>query len=280
MATIYILFSAVFHASSSTMFKADGDRLVRSAFMGIISGCFAIPLVMFVPFPAPEVWPWLLGASAFQLMFIFATVKSLEYGDLSFTYPITRGFGPICVILVLGGFFGEEIPASVLVGFLLVVVGIFEMAWSGFKHTTDKKNLKKALLYSLFGGITIGFYTIMDAKGVKLVETPWSYIGWIFVLFAINTNMMAWLQRRQIYVQQLKKEFKRGIWAGLLGTASYAAALLAFRTGQTTEIAALRETSIVFALLIGYFFLKEDIGPRRIIAVIVISVGAIVIKAF
>jgi drug/metabolite transporter (DMT)-like permease len=279
-ATVFILMSAILHAFSSTMFKADGDRLMRSAFTGMISGIVALPMIILFPFPAPEVWPWLLTASFFQVIFILATLKALEHGDLSFTYPITRGTGPVCVILVLAFIFGTNFDPYVLIGIAIVVLGIFELARSGYKHAENKEALKKAFVFSLIGGGCIGVFTIMDANGIKLVSSSWSYIGWLFVLFAINTNLLAWVRRRKVYAQQLKLEFKRGILAGVLGSSSYALALLAFRSGSTAEIAALRETSIVFVLLIGYFFLKEEIGPRRVTAVVLISIGAIVIKAF
>lgn len=280
MATIFILCSAVLHASSSTMFKAEGDRLVRSAFTGIISGLVALPMILMSPFPAAEVWPWIITAAFFQLLFILFSLKSLEHGDLSFVYPITRGVGPVCVIFILTFVFSSKFSPFVLIGISLVVLGIFEMAWSGYKHATNKDALKKAFCYSVLCGLCIGVFTIMDANGVQLVKSSWSYIGWLFVLFAINTNLLAWVRRRHVYAQQLKLEFKRGILAGILGSSSYILALLAFRTGSTAEIAALRETSIVFAMLIGYFLLKEEIGPRRITAVVIISIGAIVIKAF
>ena len=280
IATLLILSSAMMHAISASLYRRPGDRLVRMVISSILSLLFMLPVTFFVPFPPSEVW-WLLIPSAVIItVYQFVVIKALQYGELSYTYPISRGTAPVFVVLITILLLSHEIAWAEVLGVSLVAVGVLELALRGIKGGGALIDIKKSTIYSLLSGRTIASYTLIDAQGVRLVANPFSYIAWLFILINVIMVTIVFYIRGGEIGQILWSERKHGLAAGVFGIASYVMALLALRVGNAVEIAALRETSIMFAILIGYFFLGEGIGIRRLITVALITMGAITIKMF
>ena len=280
MATGLILLSAMLNASSASIFKADGDRLVRSTFGSMLSLSIMLPISFFVPFPEPHIWKWLLlstvGIFAFQLTFL----KAISMGEFNYCYPISRGLGPVFLVILSMLFLSHDLTGFELFGVFLVAFGIFLLSLRGAQETLENKSILGATGYSILVGLLIAAYTTVDAIGIKGTEHPFSYIVWLFICVAILMISYTFSRRGKAVLAAVKAERKRGFFGSFLGLSSYATALMALRVGDMVEIAALRETSIMFALLIGYFFLGEGIGIRRILAIVIISIGAVTIKAF
>lgn len=280
LATGLILASAIMHASSSAFFRADGDRLVRSSVMAWVSMCIGLVLTTQAPLPSPEIWGYLIGSSLLMLVFNISVYKSLEYGSLGFIYPISRGVGPVGVGFLLYFLFDQSLGLATVIGVGLVCAGIAEMALRGMRETDNKGNVKKALGFSILTGCLIACYTVIDARAIKMVDHPLTYVAWIYVLFGLNIALYTVAMRRGRYFALIKPELRYGLPASILGALSYGSAIMAFRYGGAVEIAALRESSIMFSVFIGWLFLGEGIGPRRLISAAMIATGAIVIKAF
>mgnify|MGYP001942816651 CR=1 FL=1 len=280
LATILIIISAFLHASSSAFFRAAGDRLVRSAATGTISLTVGVTMAFFVPAPSPEIWPFLLWSGGLMLLFQLASFKALEYGPLGFIYPISRGMGPVGVGIILFFLFDVQPTLSTVIGVGLVFLGITEMSMRGLRESNNKGEVRKALGFALLTGLIVACYTVIDSRAIKLVENPLTYVSYILILFSVNIFGYSIVMRRRRFVAAFKQEIRRGIPAGMLGCASYICGLLAFRYGGAIEIAALREISIMFSVFIGWWFLGEGIGPRRLLSAFLIASGAIVIKAF
>lgn len=279
-ATIFILSSAIMHAISSSLYRMDGDRLVRMVFTAFLALAIMVPVAFFVPLPAPELW-WYLFPSAFIIIiYQLVLLKALQYGELSYIYPIARGTAPVFVVLLTILFLNHELLFVEVLGVALVAVGVMELSLRGFKGESIPKDIVRASFYSFLTGLTIATYTLIDAKGIRLVANPFSYVAWLFILVNISMVTIVFYLRAGNIKQSLIDESRRGFIAAFFGIASYITALLALRVGSAVEVAALRETSIMFAILIGYFFLGEGIGIRRLIAVALITLGAVTIKMF
>jgi drug/metabolite transporter (DMT)-like permease len=279
-ATLLILSSALMHAISSSLYRIAGDRMVRMIVGCILGLSIMLPIAFFVPLPTAEAWQLIIPSSIIIIFYQFMVIKALEHGELSYTYPVSRGSAPVFVVLLTLLFFSHELVWVEILGVAMVAGGIMELALRSFKIGSVQGNLKKATIFSFISGLTTAIYTLIDAQGVRLVENPFSYIAWLFIIINTGLILIIGLKRGRSFFKSVYTERRHGTYAGLFGIASYVTALLALRLGNTVEIAALRETSIMFAILIGYFFLGEGIGIRRWIAVALISLGAITIKSF
>ena len=280
LATILILISAIMHAISSSLYRIAGDRMVRMIVGSIFALGIMVPVAFFVPMPTAAAWQLIIPSSIIIIAYQFMVVKALEYGELSYTYPVSRGTAPVFVVLLTLLFFSHELAWVEILGVMMVAGGIMELALRSFNSGSVQGNIKKATMFSLLSGLTTAIYTLIDAQGVRLVENPFSYIAWLFIIINIGLISIIGLKRGRAFFRSVYDERKRGFFAGMFGIASYVVALLALRLGNTVEIAALRETSIMFAIIIGYFFLGEGIGIRRVVAVALISIGAVTIKFF
>ena len=239
-----------------------------------------VPVAFYVPFPAPEVWPFLLSSLSVLIVFQLTGIKSLEYGTLSYVYPISRGMGPVFVVVISVLYLNQEVEAAAILGVSLVALGVLELATRGYKEAAERHHLVLATVLAVINALCIGIYTLIDSTGVRMTDNPFSYIAWLFIMFAIAFLIIPAVLRGSRMIPLMRQEGRIGITGAFLGIASYTAALMALRLGSAVEIAALRETSIMFAVLIGYVFLGEGIGIRRLVAVSLIATGAIVIKAF
>ncbi len=281
LATILILTSAIMHAISSSLYRIAGDRMVRMIVGGIFALGIMVPIAFFVPLPTAAAWQFIIPSAVVIIVYQFMVIKALEYGELSYTYPVSRGLAPVFVVLLTLLFFSHELVWVEILGVMMVAAGVLELALRSFKAgSAFHGNLKKATLFSFISAFGTAVYTLIDAQGVRLVENPFSYIAWLFIIINIGLISIIGLKRGRAFFRSVYAERKRGFAAGIFGIASYVVALLALRLGNTVEIAALRETSIMFAIIIGYFFLGEGIGVRRLVAVALISIGAVTIKFF
>lgn len=280
IATLLILSSALMHAISSSLYRIAGDRMVRMVVGSIFALTIMVPIAIFVPMPSLLAWKFIIPSSIIIIGYQFIVIKALEHGELSYTYPVSRGTAPVFVVLLTFLFFSHELVWIEVLGVMMVAAGVLELALRSFKNGTIQGNLKKATFYSLLSGLTTAVYTLIDAAGVRVVENPFSYIAWLFIIINIGVVSIIGIKRGSSFFASVYAERKSGFVAGFFGISSYVLALMALRIGNTIEIAALRETSIMFAILIGYFFLGEGIGIRRWITVALISLGAVTIKFF
>jgi len=177
-------------------------------------------------------------------------------------------------------YLNQEVGFAAILGVSFVALGVLELATRGYKEAAERRHLILATSLSLVNGLCIGTYTLIDSGGVRMVENPFSYIAWLFIMFSTAFLIIPAILRGRRLIPLMRQESRIAVIGAFIGVASYTTALMALRLGSAVEIAALRETSIMFAVLIGYLFLGEGIGTRRLIAVTLIATGAIVIKAF
>jgi drug/metabolite transporter (DMT)-like permease len=175
---------------------------------------------------------------------------------------------------------GDQLTGLGLVGVTLISFGIISMTRPEADELQHPEKLLRHVVMALGLGLLIGTYTLIDANGVRSGTTPFHFIVWNYIFYGVAFTLFGLIVRRGKLIGDLKASAKVGIIVGVVANTGYAMALLAFNYGVVGEIAALRELSIIFAALIGYFFLSEKLGLRRIRAVVIIAVGAIVLKGF
>lgn len=269
-----VLGAAVLHASWNAFVKAVSDRLVTMATMNLTCAVAGLAIVPFVGLPAPEAWIWLLGSVVIHQGYYFCLLSAYREGDLSHVYPIARGSAPLLVALVSGPMMGEALSTGQIVGVTLVSLGI--AALMPLRGWTVAR--MKPVLYALGTGATIAAYSVCDASGVRLAGDRIGYIAWLFVIDGLVCLAVAWAWRGRGFIGRLGHQFGQGVFSGLMSMLGYGIVIWCYSQGAVATIAALRETSVVFAAFIGAYMLKEGFGWRRIAAASVVAGGVVVMN--
>lgn len=270
-----ILLSAAVHAVVNILTKRGDDKYAMRLLIGVFSAILVAPALFFVPLPrGPALW-FLAATAAVHAIYELMLVKSYESAAFSAVYPVARGTGPLFtalgVILVLG----QHPPATELVGILTVCGGVIAM---GLSHRATQ-GARAGLLYALATGLTIGCYTVIDATGVRVTPNPFTYVLWFFVAHGASVLAAAPAIRGREVIAAARKQWRLGVLAAALSITTYGAAMLAYRLGATAQLAALRETSVLFGTVLAMVFLHEHMNTRRWLAAGAIAIGAILLQA-
>lgn len=275
-ATLLILTSAVLHATWNALVKRAPDKFAAMVFVSGVGAAMFVPLVPLAPMPTPELWRWLVASFAIHFVYQLALAKALDSGDYTFVYPIARGLGPMLVGLFSYFALAGEISATELGAISVLVCGIFLCA---SQSRSALPQSPQAFGFAILTGSMIASYTIVDGLAVRMAGDPLTYVIWSSLGFApILIGFGLW-RRGPALLGQMKGMWKMGLPIAFIAQGGYAIALYAYSLGALGEIAALRETSILFALVIGVVWLRESVGKRRVIGALLIAIGAIALKA-
>lgn len=276
------LFSAITVALANFGTKVGGDVLTARMVMSISMGLCVLPFAPFVPAPPPDMWPNLLGAIAVHWIYQTGLVRALHRGDLSRVFPVMRGSAPVLVAVLATQFLGEELAPMGWVGLVIASLAVVSFALPEGSHQTaaQKKLDRSALLWAGLTALGIGAYTVTDASVIRQMPSPHTFIVYLFLLDWIGITLVTLFIRRGQVWQRVKPQLKPAMLGGLSGTLSYGAALYAFTLADAAIVTALRETSAVWAALMGAFWLREGFGRRRIIAATVLVAGLFVMQIF
>jgi len=266
LAPLLMLVSGCSHAIVNAILKAGKDKMSGRALLDGFSALLVAPAVFFVPLPS-HAWGWLLASFVIHLVYLVSLVKAFERLDMTVAYPIARGLAPMLAAIGAVLFFDEPITLAISFGILLISTGV---AAIGLRRNLDHK----ALGWAVLTGLSIALYTVIDAQGVRAAPTAASYIVWTFVFLGFGIGTIFALWRGKTFWKSAAQQWRPGLSAGALSIVSYGLALLAFRWGTIPQLAALRETSILFAAGIAVFFLKERPKKKGILGMALIGMGA------
>ncbi len=288
-----LLAAALMHATWNALLKADtGDRLATFGVIMLTGSVVSLPFVFFVPFPPKTAWLWMLASVVVHNFYYFFLLKAYATGDLSHTYPIARGLGPLLVAIFSGRLLGEYLRLQDGVGVALVSLAIIALAAPHRRLASGdllsgalRGQHRRATIYAVLTGITIAGYLFSDGLGVRAsgpaFENKLSYIVWL------NICEGPWLICAALYLRPLSvaaylRKGPRGWWRGAVGgaiaTLGYAIAIWALAAGPIAHVAAVRESSVLFAAVMGALLLGEPFGARRIVAAAVIVAGLVLMN--
>jgi drug/metabolite transporter (DMT)-like permease len=270
-ASILILVSGCAHAIVNAILKAGNDKMSGRALIDGFSALLVAPVALLVPLPQ-HAWGWLAASWLVHALYMVSLIKSFEQSDMTVAYPIARGLAPVLAALGAVSLFHEPMSSYVALGIALIAVGVM------FIGTSHQLN-RSALAWAALTGTCIAGYTVIDAQGVRAAPTALSYIVWTFIMFGGGIAVFLALWRGQAFLASAARQWRPGLIAGALSIVTYGSALYAFRLGATPRLAALRETSILFATMIAVLYLKERLTRRRCIGVASIALGAMVLVA-
>ena len=274
---LLVIFAAILHAIWNGMVKSYKNKIISVS--AIVFGHVPIAafVMLFLPLPTLESVPYIILSALIHQGYQYNLISAYKIGDLTKVYPIARGTGPIVATIISIIFLGLLITKFQILSIALICFGIIILGI--FSERLIKNN--KVIFYSLATGLFIGLYSLVDGHVARISQSPLSFLGWSFILKAmIFPFVLKFMGHKKVFSSVLK-EAKLIFWVG--GTLSYIVygiVVWAFTKAPIPLVGALRESSIVFSVLIGFFFLKERITFLKIVSILIIFIGVALLKFF
>ena len=268
-----VLLAALLHATWNTIVKTGRDGLLMLALIKTPTMVVGAVVVVAVGLPALDSIAYAIGSACAFTAYCFLLTWAYRVGDLNLVYPVARGSAPLLVALFAGALFGEYLSGIGMVGVLVICAGIAAFAY----HREALARNFLDLLRALGVGLCIAGYTVLDGMGARVSGNVLGYSAIASVFSGIPLIVVTCYLRGKDLGEALRRDWKIGIVGGVLMFVTYAIVLYAMTLVQVTHVAALRETSIIFAALIGAVFLKEPLGRRRVLAASVVALGVCMI---
>jgi drug/metabolite transporter (DMT)-like permease len=254
------------------MVKSSNDRLLMLASIRVVGLLAGLVVAGLVPLPSAESIPFLAAAAAVHYLYYALMLNAYRVGDMSQVYPISRGIAPLLVACLASVFAGELLGPLAALAVLSISVGIFLLAWSG--GTLNRK----AVYFALVTGVAITGYSFLSGLGIRKSQSPLGYIAWLEIATGVGMVSVAYVRRKSVLLEFARTKWQSGLMAGLLSVAGYASSLWAMSILPMAPVVALRETSVVFAAIIGSVFLHEGFAVRRIAASVVVVAGIVLLS--
>jgi drug/metabolite transporter (DMT)-like permease len=270
-----VLAAALLHASWNLLVKLDLDRFLALLLISCVMGIMGIVMLVIFPWPSLASAPYFVTSGLLHVGYNMFLARSYRTGDLSQVYPIARGTAPLLTFIGAWGLAGEAVTRIGATGILLLVLGIWLTARPGAKTLRlDGMTLFFALGTSGF----IAAYTLVDGFGSRLSGSASAYAGVLFVLDAVFMIVVALSTRGPQAFAQILPSWKSGTAGALLSAGAYWIVIWAMSLAPIAAVAALRETSILFVMLMSAVFLKEKVTGFRLLGATLIVLGAVALR--
>ena len=270
-----VLTAALLHAVWNAMVKSHGSPEYSIAAFQLVGSVLCLTVVPFVPAPHPDSWPMLLASVLIHNVYYFSLAQAYRTGDLSQVYPLFRGLAPVLVAAGAAVMADEWLSPGTLVGIVMVSAGVSSLAL--FKGVFGRVSTH-ALAWGLFTSVLIAMYTIVDGLGVRVAGNSLSYILWLFVFEVVPIACILLIFRRKTWFNYMRSNLPTIIVGGTAASVAYGLVIFAMSLGAMAVVSSLRETSVIFAAIIGSMFLREPFGAARIRAAALVTAGIIVMR--
>jgi multidrug transporter EmrE-like cation transporter len=274
---LIVLFSAFLHAIWNSMASKYKDKNVSigAIVYGHVPLC--IVAIIFLPAPSVESFPYIILSALIHQGYQNFLLSAYQTGKFTTVYPVARGFGPLVATIISIIFLGVYLKAFTILSILFISSGV--MLIGLFSKSVIKNN--KILYTSLATGVFIGIYSVVDGQGARISGSAISYMSWVFIFSALFFPVVLHFRKQKNILKKTLTKGKSVFWIG--GTFSYLAYVVtvwAFTKAPVPMVSALRESSIIFAIFIGYFYLKDKINFYKIVSISLIFLGVIGLKLF
>jgi drug/metabolite transporter (DMT)-like permease len=266
---VLVLISALMHAGWNLIAKLGNDRLVAMAIMKVPNIAVATAILVYAGLPVPDSWPFLLASWAVNCLYFYFLIRAYR-GDLSLAYPVARGVAPLFV-LGLSAIAAREVPTPLgVLGVLLISTAIFALV----ARRGAGRQYYDTLMWAGGVGLTIAIYTVIDGLGGRKSGNPVGYVAALNILTGIAICGTAVAKRGQaVLASALRSHWRNGLVGGTLMLFAYMIVVYALTLAPMAQVAALRESSVIFAAIMGVIFLREPFGAQRVVASVVVAVG-------
>jgi len=272
-----VLFSALLHAIWNSMASKYKDKNVSigAIVYGHVPLC--IVAIIFLPAPSIESFPYIILSALIHQGYQNFLLTAYQTGKFTTVYPVARGFGPLVATIISIIFLGVYLKAFTILSIFFISSGV--MLIGLFSKSVIRNN--KILYTSLATGVFIGIYSVVDGQGARISGSAISYMSWVFIFSALFFPVVLHFRKQKNILKKTLTKGKSVFWIG--GTFSYIAYVItvwAFTKAPVPMVSALRESSIIFAIFIGYFYLKDKVNFYKIASILLIFIGVLGLKLF
>ncbi len=267
-----VLFAAALHATWNAIVKGSSDKLLTAT---LVTGSAALLAIVALPFlepPASASWPFIGASTVFQICYFRLLALNYQRSEMSLAYPIMRGTAPLIVTLISVLILNVALPPLAWLGIVIICSGVLSLAMS------NGRGNGRSVALALLNACVIAGYTLIDGEGVRRSGAPASYTLWIYLLTGPALVSWALLTRRRSFITYAQANWRSGMIGGIGTATSYGLALWAMTMAPIAVVSALRETSILFGILLSATILRERVDRRRIVAACIIASGAIALR--
>lgn len=272
-----VLLAAAFHASWNAMIKLRVEPLLALSLFSIACGAVPLPFVLVVGFPVAAAWPYIFASLAIHMVYYIALAEAYRSGDLGQVYPVARGAAPLMTAIGASLLVGENLGPLGWAGVSVLACGILLLSLKGGRAGQAFEG--RSIGFALLTALSIALYTLADGIGARTSGEPEAYIVWLFV---IDGMMMAafgyWRFGSCVVNAEFRQSWRIVLAGGVLSTTAYAIAIWAMTKAPIALVAALRESSVLFAALIGVVVLREPVLPMRVAAALLVVAGIVLIR--
>ena len=274
---VLVLFSAILHAVWNSMASKYKNKNVSipAIVYGHVPACLVAVIIL--PMPSIESFPYIILSALIHQGYQNFLLTAYQMGKFTTVYPVARGFGPLVATIISIIFFGVYLKVFTLLSILLISAGVI---FIGLFSKSVLKNYK--ILYTSLGtGFFIGIYSVVDGYGARISMSAISYMSWVFIISALIFPIVLKIRKQKNILKKTLTEGKVVFWVGgFFSYIAYVITVWAFTKAPIPMVSALRESSIIFAIFIGYFYLKEKINIYKIISILLIFLGVVGLKIF
>ena len=270
-----VLFSALLHAGWNAAVRASGDKLLASWQVVFGAALLSLPLLAWLPLPAPASWPWLLASGLIHVLYFALVARAYQGAELGLAYPLMRGTAPVLTAAAAALWLNEMPTALGALGIALICSGVLALAGRAWRQGLQHPGAAGA---ALANAAVIALYTVIDGRGVRLAGHALAYTAWLFTLTALFMLPALLWWRGRVALRPAAGAWRVLLLGGAGTLGAYSLVLWAMTHAPIASVAALRETSIVFATLIGALTLKEGLGWLRLASALLVCTGAMVIR--
>jgi phosphonate utilization associated putative membrane protein len=268
-----VLFGALLHASWNALVKSSSDKDLDMAIIHLIGSFIAIPMVALVGWPAAQAWPFIAASVLIHIGYYIALTGAYRHGDLGLTYPLMRGVAPLLVALSATFTLGETLSTLAWLGVLAISCGVLVLGLNRHAFT-----MPKAIGFALANAVIIAIYTVIDGLGVRASGNALQYVATLFMLDGWPFALLMLATRGAALPRYARRRWPIASVGACASLGSYGIALWAMTRAPVATVAALRETSVLFAVLLGSWLLKEHFSPRRAVGACTIVAGIMALR--
>jgi drug/metabolite transporter (DMT)-like permease len=275
------ILAAFLHALFGAMQKGRHDPWLSRGVIDFGYGTIALAVALtFWRFPEPALWPIYGGVFAIHTVYKILQAQAYSRGAYTVVYPVVRGTGPVFTIIGAFFLFDEVFTLTQWLGVGVLLSGIFGLAiYNAIYLEAERDTFRTALILAVFTGVFVALYTTYDAYGIRKAIDPVTFLIWFFIVDGWFFPILAFRRWRKMAQRPaIGPLLLRGYSGAIVAFFSFGSIMLATRLDKVGEAAILRETSTVFAALIGWLVLKETVGPKRIFLMVLIAAGAIIVE--
>lgn len=265
------LSAALLHALWNVLLKQSGDRLVAMTLLAMGAAIPALIALPFLPLPPADSWPFLVSSILLHTGYNLFLVAAYNQGGLAQIYPLARGSAPLLLLPISYFWLDGTLSNLAVLGVVITLAGFMVLGLVG-------KTTQKAYILALITGGFIAAYSLSDGLGARAAGNPHVYAAWLFALEGLTILPFAMVRRGKELGAALKAQWRQGFLAGILSLAAYWLVIWAMTLAPIVLVSAIRETSVVMAVLFAGLILKEPIRKRQVTAALCVAVGIVLLK--